>query len=455
MWKFALRNLLSRKMRSLLALAGLTVAIMGMVGLFAVAGGLNRMVDEAFNRIPGLVAMQPGAPIPLFSTLPAEWGNEIARIDGVHVVTPEVWQRVNLIDGNIVVSPPRFLFGTDIPTRLALDRGVHRDALVAGRFLSEDDRGTFNAVVSRQIAEEYGKGVGETLDLSGQPVTIVGIYHFGSLLLDIAIVMDIDAVRRMTRFGPDSVSSFYIEPTADADDDELTARIQEHFRGRELPTASLLSAAIAAAGTGSGSENPLAMLLHAMGSLVEEAARERGASSAVGRSGGQGASSVDAAAGPAAPRALPFPLQVRTADDWAEQFEDFSGDLDIFLLLMTGIGVTIAVLSIVNTMLMSVTERIIEFGILKANGWTRGDVLRLIGSESALLGLAGGVCGCIVGWIATQVVNEIWSDRIQLYASPGLLLFSLAFATALGLAGGLYPAVWAMRMMPMDAIRRG
>jgi putative ABC transport system permease protein len=122
---------------------------------------------------------------------------------------------------------------------------------------------------------------------------------------------------------------------------------------------------------------------------------------------------------------------------------------------MSGIGVTIAVLSIINTMLMSVTERIIEFGILKANGWSRYDVMRLITSESAVLGFFGGIFGCLVGWIATRGINSIWPDRIHLVATPGLLLFGLAFSTALGIAGGLYPAIWAMRMMPMDAIRRG
>ena len=40
-------------------------------------------------------------------------------------------------------------------------------------------------------------------------------------------------------------------------------------------------------------------------------------------------------------------------------------------------------------------------------------------------------------------------------ASPGLLLFSLVFSTALGMSGGLYPAYWAVRMSPMEAIRRG
>ena len=106
-------------------------------------------------------------------------------------------------------------------------------------------------------------------------------------------------------------------------------------------------------------------------------------------------------------------------------------------------------------MLMSVTERIIEFGILKANGWSRSDVLKLIGWESAVLGLSGGLLGSFVGWMVTHLVNMNWPDRIQLYASPQLLVTSVLFATGLGLAGGLYPALWAMRMLPMDAMRRG
>ena len=83
MFAFALRNLLSRKARSALALAGLTVAIAGMVGLFAVAGGLDEAVHEAFGQMDGLTAMQPGAPVPLFSTLPARWGPRIEAVPGV------------------------------------------------------------------------------------------------------------------------------------------------------------------------------------------------------------------------------------------------------------------------------------------------------------------------------------------------------------------------------------
>ena len=106
-------------------------------------------------------------------------------------------------------------------------------------------------------------------------------------------------------------------------------------------------------------------------------------------------------------------------------------------------------------MLMSVSERIIEFGILKANGWSKSDILKLITFESAVLGVGGGTLGCLIGWIGTQIINWKWPDHVHLFASPGLLAFSLGFATVLGVLGGLYPAVWAMRMMPMEAIRRG
>ena len=106
-------------------------------------------------------------------------------------------------------------------------------------------------------------------------------------------------------------------------------------------------------------------------------------------------------------------------------------------------------------MLMSVTERFIEFGILKANGWSNGNVLRLIAFESALLGAGGGIVGSVVGWIATHAINGHWPTRIHLYAGPRLLLWSVAFSTVLGVLGGLYPAIRASRMMPMDAIRRG
>jgi len=107
MFRFALKNLVSRLVRTLLALCGLTVAIAGMVGLFSVAEGIEASVTATFAKVPGLAVMQPGAPIPLFSRIPASWGAEIRHLEGVHVVHPEIWARANMIEGKPCFNPPR------------------------------------------------------------------------------------------------------------------------------------------------------------------------------------------------------------------------------------------------------------------------------------------------------------------------------------------------------------
>ena len=427
MLRFAIRNLLSRPVRSLLSLLGLTVAILGMVGLFSVAEGIEKSINSTFGRIPGLVAMQPGAPIPLFSSLPRAWGDEMAEVGGVSVVTPEIWQRANIINEKMIVSPPRFLFGVDIPSRLRLKFDPYQEDLTKGRYLAPDDEGTRNAVISQKIAEEFSVEVGDPLIVNGYELTIVGIYDCKSLLLDIAIVLDATTVRAMTRMSGDTVSAFYIEPLDDADPDQLVDDLREKFKGRELPAWS-------PGGTASG-------ILQRLGSMFLGDGQQTGGNPM-------------AIPAPDAAEDAP-PMEIAKASEWAEKFEKLSDDLDIFLTIMTAIGVTIAVLSIINTMLMSVTERMIEFGILKANGWSDRDVLKLITLESGVLGVSGGVLGSALGWVGCLLVNQQWSDRIELYASPRLLLFSVCFSTVLGVLGGLYPAVWATRMSPMEAIRRG
>lgn len=418
MFRFALKNLFSRPVRTLLALCGLTVAIAGMVGLFSVAEGIEATVTSTFSKVPGLAVLQPGAPIPLFSHLPSAWGDEIARLDGVRVVHPEIWARANLIEGKPRFNPPRFLFGSDLEQASRLAYSVYRAGIVEGRFLTGADRGTRHTIISRPIAEQLKKKVGDTLSVDGLELEIVGIYSCNSLFLDVAIIVDIDLVRRASRMGENSVSNYYLEPEPAADRAQLAQKIRDHFRGRTNETRQ------PSLGLGAA-EN---LVLSALNSSKETAEESSPDDSAV---------------------------EVRDSDDWAREFKHFSEDLDIFLTLMTAIGVTIAFVGIVNTMLMSVTERFIEFGILKANGWSNGDVLRLIAFESAILGLAGGILGGFFGWIATHAVNAHWPTRIHLYASPQLLAASVCFSTVLGILGGLYPALRAARMMPMDAIRRG
>lgn len=452
MLKFAIRNLLSRSLRSFLCLMGLTIAIAGMVGLFSIAGGLEKTVSQTFGKITGIVAMQPGAPIPLFSRIPRSWGEEIGQIPGISIVNPEIWSRVNIIEGKPVISPPRFLFGTELPTRLQLKNGIYREAICAGRFLSLEDQGTLNTVISKQIAEQHQKQLGDTIDVNGQEMTIVGLYESGSILLDVAIILDIGVVRDITRFDPESVSCFYLEQSGEVENDELVKNIKQQFKGRELASWQPTSLALANA----SQSNLLKTLMNAIDQSLKgnpsSNSETQKKSLVKNRSPAQVSLNKDASD---QNENAVSALEVRSASDWGDRLETFTADLDIFLGLMTGIGVLIAILSIINTMLMSVIERIVDFGILKANGWSNRDVMLLITAESSLLGLAGGILGGQLGLLAIYIVNWKFANQVHLYASPGLLLFGVVFSTSLGIVGGLYPAWWTTRMTPIDAIRRG
>jgi len=442
MFQFALHNVLSRPVRSGLAILGMTVAIMGMVGLFSIAEGLDRVVGNTLNRVSGFVAMQRGAPIPLFSTLPRSWIEEIESIPGVRAATSECWARVNVIEGEIVVSPPRLLCGTDIERRSKLQVGLFREDIVAGRFLQPQDVGTRHCVISRQIAEEQQKEVGDPLEVNGHELEIIGIYHTGSLMLDVAIMIDDALFREIARFDESTVSNFYIEQDGSVPDEELLQRIQDQFRGRG-PQAWQGTSLVSASGT-----NPLSQLVTAIDRYLKQA--------------GDGSSSLgNPETTSTAPRSensknalSDDPMEVRLAADWAGRFDEFIDDLDLALALLTSLGIIIAVVSIVNTMLMSVTERLSEFGILRANGWSQLDLVRLIGWESLTLGTIGGLFGCLIGWALTLIVNASFPAKFELYASPTLLTVSLLASALLGGLSGLYPAWWVARMNPMDAIRR-
>ncbi len=442
MYRFAAQNLLSRPVRSLLALLGLTVAITGMVGLFSIASGIDDTVSQTFGRIRGLAVMQPGAPIPLFSRLPASWADEIAQQKGVGVVRPEVWVRAQLVEGKPTFTPPRFLFGTDIERTLALKEAVYRDDIRSGRFLNLEDRGTFHCVVSQSIADALHKKVGDPLRVDGHDLTIVGIYHCGSLLLDVAIVLDGATARTIGNFEENLVTSIYFEPDGTVPNAKLIEQLQALFRGRKTDAWRTGGLAALAGGGSLDLMSVAVKLLQATPASPHEAAGSEKPRDAANNNAETTA-------------ALEETVEIRSAQDWGEKISELSGDLDIFLGLMTAIGVLIALLSILNTMLMSVAERMIEFGVLRANGWSSWDVLRLITWESALLGIMGGVLGCASGYVVVQVVNWTFPTKVHLFASPSLLLFSLVFSTLLGMSGGLYPAFWAVRMSPMEAIRRG
>ena len=150
-----------------------------------------------------------------------------------------------------------------------------------------------------------------------------------------------------------------------------------------------------------------------------------------------------------------FPgVHAAVTSEFAEEMPDIQSSnamLDGISLMAIAAGG----LTVLNTMMMAVFERTREIGVLRALGWRRRAVLRMILSESVLLGLLGGVVGIVLSFVLIQLmqmsasmgswVDPVWSWDIFAQA----ILLSLL----LGVAGGLHPAYRATRLQPVEALR--
>ncbi len=136
----------------------------------------------------------------------------------------------------------------------------------------------------------------------------------------------------------------------------------------------------------------------------------------------------------------------------------FRQQLLIFNVIIVGsavIAVVVGGLSILNTMVMAVTERTREIGIKKAVGATNADILRELLAEAGLMGLIGGLLGLTSGALLVALVNRITLQLgvIIFAVTPRLSVLVLLFALALGVGAGLFPALSAARRSPVQALR--
>jgi len=126
------------------------------------------------------------------------------------------------------------------------------------------------------------------------------------------------------------------------------------------------------------------------------------------------------------------------------------------------IGITVASLGIVNTMVMSILERYREIGIMKAVGATDGDVQRVFLFEAGMIGLLGGLLGLALGWVVSFVINEVINALMARQAAPRMEYFcfpwwlclgAIAFSILVSLIAGVYPTLRAARVDPVIALR--
>ncbi len=123
----------------------------------------------------------------------------------------------------------------------------------------------------------------------------------------------------------------------------------------------------------------------------------------------------------------------------------------VMLVGVAGISLLVGGIGIMNTMLVSVTERTREIGTRMAVGAKRSDILLQFLWESMVLCLVGGVIGIVAGWIGSTIIASLagWATVVSF---PAVAL-ALGFSTIVGLFFGIYPANKASKLDPVEALR--
>ncbi len=143
----------------------------------------------------------------------------------------------------------------------------------------------------------------------------------------------------------------------------------------------------------------------------------------------------------------------------ASQFGRIDSNLSYLNAAESGakiIALVVGVIVVMNTMLLSFVERIREFGVLRAVGWSRARLLSLVMGEALLISLMGAAVGVAVSFGLTAALERFSSLRGLLHAqfSSGVFWTALYTAVAIGLIAALYPSLRAAVLRPGIALRK-
>lgn len=390
------RNLLRRKARSVLTISGIVIGIFALTTMGAMAEHFNSLLDvgvrySATSIRVGPPDQQQGSLLPLTKM------QEISRVSGVAAVFP-TYQVSAEPGGQMIQMGPPDMIGAEYPGASAY--GMPALTMASGRDLTSGERG--QVVLGSAIAAELGKQVGDTVALPvrpkdarpgfvNHPFTVVGVMSKTGTVDTFAYVNDADARMLLADTLPPAMRS--------AIDVNTVAQGFTVFAAKGTPVAQM---------------DQIAQRIN------------------------------DQVPG----------VQAQKPSDLVANFKSTG---TTFTAVFTGaaiLALIIGGLSVVNTMIMAVGERVREIGLKKALGARTGRVMVEYLLEAAVIGALGGLVGYLLGLGLTTLVDGMGSTGSMdiFLVTPKLTAIALGFAVTMATLAGVFPALRAARLDPVSAL---
>ena len=405
--RFALTALRAHKLRAFLTMVGIVIGVWTVIGMVSLVTGFDRSQTEAFSSF-GTTLVQFQKFEPRFG--PGHRTEEERKRRDLTLEDAQALQE--LCPSILAVSPERYMWTPSAVKANGVEAnspqigGVNQNyaicnnwAIKDGRNITETDvlHATDVAVIGQDVVESLYKGkdpLGESLTINGKRVRVVGTFE----------------KKGSSGFGgqPDNIvvipiSTFdrHFPQTKNSHDD--TIHIATIPRSPELVDKVI--------------EEGTALL------------RTR--------------------------RKVPFnapnDFAIFTAEKLLQQMQSVTNAISGVMVLIAAIALVVGGVGVMNIMLVSVTERTREIGLRKSVGALRRDISLQFLTEAMTLTALGGAVGVTLGILTSVVIKTVSSLRTE--TPLWSILLGLGVSVSIGLFFGIYPAMKAARLNPIDALR--
>lgn len=389
---FILKNLWRRPIRTGLTVLGLAVAVGSMIALLAVSHNVERSVESAFDvRRVDLIVMQKGKPSGLNSEFREWFIEEAAKMPEVDRVSGGAVGEANIQRASGAIDNDILIVQGWKPNNF----GFETMEILAGRMLQAGDR---HKVMLGSILVDNLKAKGNINYKVGETLTFVG-----------------DPDR------PYEIVGIYKSP------------VVFEQGGAIVPFED-------------------GQVIHSKKGKVT------GFSVRVKKVSPDSAAEVEAVKQKIEALRDPEDPTTRVVADTPSKYVEQVSQLQLIravTFLVSAIALAVSIISLLNTMTMSVLERTQEIGILRAVGWPRGRVILMILGEAAALAAAAALAGAVLAFIGMQMLTLMpkVNGFIEPHLSPVVVLKGFALTVLVGVIGGAYPAYRAARLLPTEALR--